>query len=1568
MGPMEQDDSPWPRGSRRPLKELGSNEKSMDIFGSGEGRRRGQRRARKVVSYKEDMDAPDMSNASDVDFRSSESLPVTKDRAYSSDSDSDSLESQSDTEFDPDSDDSDFNTKRSGKALVVAKKKPSSKSSAKSISTAVSGDIPLPTLREFERLVCWRPALRPGEDKEDPNGVDPYAHAKATNWTKALFLVKFKNRAYRDCVWYTGTECQKQFDVRTSTLTMHFNKTANRKDKEPFYDPRWDHIERVVARRRGNDDTAFYLVKWDDLPYKACTWEAEPGIGFENIEEFSNRTKHKVPIAIKRNARIVGQNVRVKPRKDEVDNQLVDPESLLALRPHQQEGVLWMANCWAKGRGCILADEMGLGKTIQALMFLQWMQKFAHRRGPFLIVVPLSVILNWQREAKLWTTFDCVVVQGDAQDRRIIERYEIWDKHKQTMKPELVLVTYETVMRELSFFRNVEWEVIIVDEAHRLKSRTSKTFTDLSTLRSSHRVLLTGTPLQNDTAELHTLLDFMEPGRHLSAEVFDENYGNVQDVGQVEALKKLLMPILLRRMKEDVVQELAVKEEVIIEVEMGVLQRRIYRALFERDTAILSSNEKGLRGPRLTNLHMELRKVCNHPYLITDMETRILDQERERRLAEGVEPYNPDPHDMLTKVSGKMVLLGKLLPQLIKDGHKVLIFSQMARVLDILEDFLLGEEVGYVRLDGSVTGKQRQTAIDTFTNDEKSEIPVFLLCTKAGGVGINLVAADTVVIYDSDWNPQNDIQAMARCHRIGQTKSVKVFRLLVKNSYERKMFDVASKKLGLDRAILTDGVKGSADAIDNKPSAQELERLLREGAYAALEDESGEAAKFADEDINTILARRTVTINTAEDEEERRKAVAGGMFSKISFGADAENDDAFVELEGEDFWNQWATKAKRKVKDEKALALLTGESASIGTDASDATSRRRRKLASSTNTEAIQEIDDEEDDDEKEDDGDFRDPKRPKRLATEWTKKQVKSMLESIKRYQGCELEKQCQLIQHPELTPALLAPLTKALIHQWRDKCGPDSDKPDLKAAWEGIYNQIGDVKVEDEPTYLMMKDGLRRAYEALESSWQATMQFRSMLLAVSDDLKFRESLAADEDLRLRVANCFSGRAKGIPEDWVAHDNHVLIDLTLKYGMNNFDDLLSDDKAAPLCAKVSRAWHASKLQDDTAPRKEPPKPRKQSGKSKKTEMQPHDFKRILRKQVKELADHTDMLASDVRRTAATKERIVLRTETIVREQPLDCTLECIIMHQYDDEDDKPYETQEFGPMTDADMPQTADVLQAFKQIMLKDDGQRAAAITLVMEGLINYGWPGALSGLVSHSAQRKNFVRACDFNAKIKNHQIVDRFMMETPETFSHFVLAMVLAFALQKLGKQYLIDLEDQGTPTAWVEPAFNTAVRSPDLRRWALWKLAGGMVAKMSLTESNVKKALCAIHSMDELRRIAIKGPYKCLVQKYSNNIAEESKEEGSVELYEMCSWTKTMPAKGLPVWYTPGLHDMLLLTTSIYVPFTSLHRHPLSFFANTDDDMVTGFVGRKETRHRLRTIAPLVNMRLNQQKTN
>jgi superfamily II DNA or RNA helicase len=584
-----------------------------------------------------------------------------------------------------------------------------------------------------------------------------------------------------------------------------------------------------------------------------------------------------------------------------------------------------------------LTVSTGLGKTIQLAAFINLLATKLNKRGPFLIIAPLSTITHWQRECTGWTELNTIVYHGSAKDRELIRQLEMAYEPDRPgyIRPnefylrkcsknfgsceignpwmaELVITTPELLCADdYVELTAIKWEVLVVDEAHRLKNHNSKFAVNLRDHRFEfgNKILMTGTPIQNTMEELFALLSFAAPSQFIDIGEFMEKYGDMKSKERIDELHEEIRPYILRRLKEDVEKSVPPKEETLIEVELTVAQKQYYRALYEKNVKFLHKNKKkAVDGPSLNNLAMQLRKCCNHLFLLNGIEEefRAKQLEEGNALSEG---------DLLVASAGKLVLLDKLLPRLKENGHRILMFSQFKIMLDVLQDYLHAREMKFERIDGSITGKQRQQAIDRFQapSAEGKEQPfIMLLSTRAGGVGINLTAADTCIIFDSDWNPQNDLQAQARCHRIGQTKSVKVYRLLTRKTYEMQMFHMSSLKMGLDQAVLSGFEAAGPSRNGSQPTKEEIERLLRHGAYGIFnEDNEGvaESNAFVQQDIDTILERRSRTViyeNTGS-----HSVAAGGTFSKARFtapkAAGAEGSTGIqedIDVEDPDFWRK----------------------------------------------------------------------------------------------------------------------------------------------------------------------------------------------------------------------------------------------------------------------------------------------------------------------------------------------------------------------------------------------------------------------------------------------------------------------------------------------------------------------------------------------------------------------------------------------------------------------------------------------------------------------------------------
>uniref|UniRef100_A0AAR2LK11 Chromodomain helicase DNA binding protein 1-like n=1 Tax=Pygocentrus nattereri TaxID=42514 RepID=A0AAR2LK11_PYGNA len=452
------------------------------------------------------------------------------------------------------------------------------------------------------------------------------------------------------------------------------------------------------------------------------------------------------------------------------------------LRPYQLHGVQWLCGCLKHLEGCILGDEMGLGKTCQTISLLVYAQGCLGMKGPFLVLCPLSVLENWRQELERFCpSLSVVCYTGDKERRVELQREMMGNKDFHVL-----LTTYEMCLKDASDLRRWKWDILVVDEAHRLKNQESLLHQTLSEFSVGFRVLLTGTPIQNKLQEVYSLLSFIQPSLFPcdATEEFVSTYADVQTVHTLaEELHQVLQPFLLRRVKSEVAAELPKKTELVVYHGMSALQKKYYKAILMKDLDAFGSDQGNKT--RLLNILVQLRKCVNHPYLF-----------------DGVEPEPFEMGEHLVEASGKLSLLDTMLAYLLVGGHRVLLFSQMTRMLDILQDYLEYRGYSYERLDGSVRGEERNLAIKNFST---KDVFIFLLSTRAGGVGMNLTAADTVIFVDSDFNPQNDLQAAARAHRIGQTRAVKVIRLLGRDTVEEIIYSRAVSKLRLTSTVIEEG-------------------------------------------------------------------------------------------------------------------------------------------------------------------------------------------------------------------------------------------------------------------------------------------------------------------------------------------------------------------------------------------------------------------------------------------------------------------------------------------------------------------------------------------------------------------------------------------------------------------------------------------------------------------------------------------------------------------------------------------------------------------------------------------
>ena len=531
------------------------------------------------------------------------------------------------------------------------------------------------------------------------------------------------------------------------------------------------------------------------------------------------------------------------------------------LKSYQIKGLQWLVSLYVNNLNGILADEMGLGKTIQTIALLCYIMENKHNEGPFLIIAPLATISNWVIEFDRWAPgIKIVVYKGAPYERRQLANQIKQEKHKYNA----VLTTYEYIMKDKYNLNKVTWQYIIVDEGHRMKNYKSKFTQTLGTqFNSVYRLLLTGTPLQNNLSELWALLNFLLPKIFNSCEDFEKWFNQPfssklpgekntelteeQELLIINRLHHILLPFLLRREKREVEKELPSKTEYVIKLQMSEWQKIVYQQIKEQGLLAEDPSTGRLGKKALMNTMMQLRKICNHPYLFIDYNNSMLE----------------NINDWIYKSSGKFEFLDRIIPKLLYFKHKILIFSQMTQLLNILERYFLFKGIKCLRLDGATKAEERGRQIELFS-DNKNDYMIFILSTRAGGLGLNLQAADTVIIFDSDWNPQMDIQAQDRAHRIGQKHEVKVFRLISKKTIEEGILEKAAFKKNMDEKVIRAGLYNS------KYSESERRNKLMDILKNENKEEEEEDEILNDEQINEDISRTPEEFQKFQEMDEER--------------------------------------------------------------------------------------------------------------------------------------------------------------------------------------------------------------------------------------------------------------------------------------------------------------------------------------------------------------------------------------------------------------------------------------------------------------------------------------------------------------------------------------------------------------------------------------------------------------------------------------------------------------------------------------------------------------------------
>merc|ERR1719447_2138645 len=551
------------------------------------------------------------------------------------------------------------------------------------------------------------------------------------------------------------------------------------------------------------------------------------------------------------------------------------------LKEYQVKGLEWMVSLHNNNLNGILADEMGLGKTIQTIALITYLMEKKGVMGPFLVIVPLSTLSNWMLEFQKWApTLTTLSYKGSPNQRRAVAG------QIRSGRFNVLVTTYEYIIREKAILCKLRWKYMVIDEGHRMKNHNNKlTVTINQFYTTSHRILLTGTPLQNKLPELWALLNFLLPSIFKACDTFEQWFnapfaitGEKVELNEEETiliirrLHKVLRPFLLRRLKKDVESQLPDKVEYVIKCEMSGLQRKLYQHMQERgimlqDTSIAKKPGGASGAKALMNTIMQLRKLCNHPFMFQQVE-------------ESYAKHIGSPTDIVQgpdiyRSAGKFELMDRILPKLKASGHRVLMFCQMTQCMTIIEDYFNFKQYKFLRLDGMTKSDERADMLKVF-NDKESEYFIFLLSTRAGGLGLNLQTADTVIIFDSDWNPHQDLQAQDRAHRIGQKNEVRVLRLMTVNSVEERILAAAKYKLNMDEKVI------QAGRFNNTSSGSERRQLLQSILRADDQEDEEENETPDDEVVNQMIARSEAEFEQFQqmDIDRRRQDAALGAERK----------------------------------------------------------------------------------------------------------------------------------------------------------------------------------------------------------------------------------------------------------------------------------------------------------------------------------------------------------------------------------------------------------------------------------------------------------------------------------------------------------------------------------------------------------------------------------------------------------------------------------------------------------------------------------------------------------------
>ncbi|EGY18331.1 hypothetical protein VD0002_g4654 [Verticillium dahliae] len=737
-------------------------------------------------------------------------------------------------------------------------------------------------------LVAWRPTGKKEGAIEDGEATPDFSSLPEDG---KEYLVKWADHSYFHCTWMPGAWVHgiTAGAMRTTFAKRDAERSLLRMNKQDAIPEEYLLADVILYAKADNQASSKdaemarihkvskIFVKFQGLGYDDAVWDSPPppesGRPYEAFKE-----AYEEYLCGKYFAPGVGpkmqERVRAWKRKEFVELK-EQPRGIKRgkLMKYQEEGVNWMLSSYHTGRNVILADEMGLGKTVQVVSLITTLIQDSPQCWPFMVVVPNSTCPNWRREIKFWAPdLRVVSYHGGRHSQDLAYKYELFPDGAKDMKAHIVVMSYDSAQddRTKSLFRSVSWAGLVVDEGQRLKNDQNLLYLALKSMSFPFRLLLTGTPLQNNKRELFNLLQFVDTAHN--AAKLDEEYAEL-NATNLPKLHEKIRPYFLRRTKAQVLKFLPPMAQIILPVSMTILQEKLCKSIMAKSPELIKAifaDDKIKTKDRgsLNNILMQLRKCLAHPFIYS----------------QAIEERSDDPivtQRNLISASAKLLLLEIMLPKLKERGHRVLLFSQFLNQLDIVEDYLTGRGYDFRRLDGSISSLEKQRRIDAF-NAPDSPVFAFLLSTRAGGVGINLATADTVIILDPDFNPHQDLQALSRAHRIGQKNKVLCFQLMTKNSVEEKIMQIGRKKMALDHVLI--------ESMDNENDAgDDLESILKFGASALFSDEQDQKdiIRYDDASVDKLLDRTHI--------EQAKPDESGSGESQFSFAKVWANDKGTFE-------------------------------------------------------------------------------------------------------------------------------------------------------------------------------------------------------------------------------------------------------------------------------------------------------------------------------------------------------------------------------------------------------------------------------------------------------------------------------------------------------------------------------------------------------------------------------------------------------------------------------------------------------------------------------------------------